>query len=39
MAAGAAKHLALRSWDRWIISVGLCAKLAWEQWAGPPMRH
>ena len=35
MAAGAAKHLALRSWDRWILSVGLCAKLAWEQWAGP----
>ncbi len=35
MAAGAAKHLAVRSWDRWILSLGLCAKLAWEQWAGP----
>jgi rhomboid family GlyGly-CTERM serine protease len=35
MAAGAAKHLALRSWDRWILSIGLCAKLAWEQWSGP----
>jgi len=35
MAAGSAKHLARRSWDRWILSIGLCAKLAWEQWAGP----
>jgi rhomboid family GlyGly-CTERM serine protease len=34
MAAGAAKHLAMRSWDRWILSLGLCAKLAWEQWGG-----
>ncbi len=34
MAAGAAKHLARRSWDRWILSLGLCAKLAWEQWGG-----
>jgi rhomboid family GlyGly-CTERM serine protease len=34
MAAGAAKHLAQRSWDRWILVVGLCAKLAWEQWDG-----
>jgi rhomboid family GlyGly-CTERM serine protease len=32
MAAGVAKHLALRAWDRWILLVGLCAKLAWEQW-------
>src|SRR6202140_5012909 len=31
MAAGAAKHLVERSWDRWILIVGLCAKLAWEQ--------
>jgi rhomboid family GlyGly-CTERM serine protease len=31
MAAGAAKHLAERSWDRWILILGLCAKLAWEQ--------
>src|ERR1700733_6649741 len=35
MAAGVAKHLAERSWDRWILAVGLCAKLAWEQWGGP----
>jgi rhomboid family GlyGly-CTERM serine protease len=34
MAAGAAKHLATRRWDRWILSLGLCAKLAWEQWGG-----
>jgi rhomboid family GlyGly-CTERM serine protease len=36
MAAGAAKHLATRAWDRWILFLGLCAKLAWEQWGGPP---
>jgi rhomboid family GlyGly-CTERM serine protease len=34
MAAGAAKHLAERAWDRWILITGLCAKLAWEQWGG-----
>jgi rhomboid family GlyGly-CTERM serine protease len=34
MAAGAAKHLALRAWDRWILFGGLCVKLAWEQWSG-----
>jgi rhomboid family GlyGly-CTERM serine protease len=34
MAAGAAKHLAMRRWDRWILSLGLCVKLAWEQWGG-----
>src|SRR5471032_126656 len=34
MAAGAAKHLAQRSWDRWILTIGLCAKLAWEQSSG-----
>jgi rhomboid family GlyGly-CTERM serine protease len=34
MAAGAAKHLAQGSWDRWILILGLCAKLAWEQWGG-----
>src|SRR5277367_145508 len=34
MAAGAAKHLVQRTWDRWILIVGLCAKLAWEQWGG-----
>jgi len=31
MAAGAAKHLAERARDRWILSIGLAAKLAWEQ--------
>ena len=35
MGAGVAKHLAERSWDRWLLAVGLCAKLAWEQWGGP----
>src|ERR1700679_3826516 len=34
MAAGAVKHFAQRSWDRWILGLGLCAKLAWEQRAG-----
>jgi rhomboid family GlyGly-CTERM serine protease len=34
MAAGAAKHFAERAWDRWILFVGLCVKLAWEQWGG-----
>jgi hypothetical protein len=34
MAAGAAKHLAVRAWDRWILILGLCAKLAWEQLGG-----
>jgi rhomboid family GlyGly-CTERM serine protease len=34
MAAGAAKHLAQGSWDRWILIIGLGAKLAWEQWGG-----
>jgi rhomboid family GlyGly-CTERM serine protease len=34
MAAGAAKHLLDRFWDRWILVVGLSAKLAWEQWGG-----
>lgn len=36
MAAGAAKHLVERVWDRWILFLGLCAKLAWEQWGGEP---
>jgi rhomboid family GlyGly-CTERM serine protease len=35
MGAGVAKHLAERSWDRWILAVGLAAKIAWEQWGGP----
>ena len=34
MAAGAAKHLLERYWDRWILVLGLCAKLTWEQWGG-----
>jgi len=34
MAAGAAKHLAERAWDRWILALGLCIKLCWEQWGG-----
>jgi rhomboid family GlyGly-CTERM serine protease len=34
MAAGTAKHLAVRAWDRWILLGGLCVKLAWEQWSG-----
>ena len=39
MAAGSAKHLAVRSWDRWILVTGLCAKLAYEQFGGrePPL--
>src|ERR1700678_2617311 len=38
MAAGAAKHLVEHAWDRWILTVGLCSKLAWEQWGGAPAR-
>ncbi|HEX3949309.1 MAG TPA: rhombosortase [Steroidobacteraceae bacterium] len=34
MAAGTANHLATRAWDRWILLLGLCAKLAWEQRVG-----
>lgn len=34
MAAGAAKHLAERTWDRWILVLGLGIKLAWERWGG-----
>ena len=34
MAAGAVKHLAKREWDRWILILGLCVKLLWEQLAG-----
>jgi rhomboid family GlyGly-CTERM serine protease len=34
MAAGAAKHFAEGAWDRWILGLGLAAKLAWEQWSG-----
>ena len=34
MAAGAARHLAERAWDRWILFLGLCIKLIWEQSGG-----
>jgi rhomboid family GlyGly-CTERM serine protease len=34
MAAGAARHLVVRAWDRWILCGGLCVKLLWEQWGG-----
>jgi rhomboid family GlyGly-CTERM serine protease len=34
MAAGAAKHLIDRAWDRWILLIGLCVKLAYEQFGG-----
>jgi rhomboid family GlyGly-CTERM serine protease len=34
MAAGAARHVAQGVWDRWILVLGLCAKLAWEHWGG-----
>jgi rhomboid family GlyGly-CTERM serine protease len=39
MAAGCARHLARRSWDRWLLIVILGAKLAYEQLGGrePPM--
>jgi len=39
MAAGCAKHLAEKAWDRWLLLVCLCAKLAYEQLGGrePPM--
>jgi rhomboid family GlyGly-CTERM serine protease len=38
MAAGAAKHLLEREWDRWLLLGGLAAKLAYEQLGGrePP---
>jgi rhomboid family GlyGly-CTERM serine protease len=31
MGAGAARHLAERAWDRWILFLGLGVKLLWEQ--------
>jgi rhomboid family GlyGly-CTERM serine protease len=34
MAAGTAKHLAQHAWDRWLLTLGLCVKLAWEHWGG-----
>ena len=38
MGAGCARHLATRAWDRWILLLGLTAKLAYEQLGGrePP---
>jgi rhomboid family GlyGly-CTERM serine protease len=36
MAAGAARHFAEGSWDRWILVLGLCAKLMWEHWGASP---
>jgi rhomboid family GlyGly-CTERM serine protease len=36
MGAGAANHLLTRAWDRWILTLGLCGKLAWEHWGGHP---
>jgi rhomboid family GlyGly-CTERM serine protease len=35
MAAGCARHLAERAWDRWILLACLCVKLAYEQLRGP----
>lgn len=34
MGAGAANHLVMRAWDRWILILGLSGKLAWEHWGG-----
>jgi rhomboid family GlyGly-CTERM serine protease len=34
MGAGAANHWLTRAWDRWILILGLCGKLAWEHWGG-----
>lgn len=34
LAAGTAKHLIERAWDRWILLIGLAVKLAYEQWGG-----
>ena len=39
MAAGTAQHVIDRAWDRWLLTAGLCAKLAYEQLGGrePPL--
>jgi rhomboid family GlyGly-CTERM serine protease len=39
MAAGCARHLAVRTWDRWLLLLILCVKLAYEQLGGhePPL--
>jgi rhomboid family GlyGly-CTERM serine protease len=34
MAAGTLKHLLRHDWDRWILLIGLCFKLGYEQTAG-----
>jgi rhomboid family GlyGly-CTERM serine protease len=34
LAAGTAKHLIERQWDRWILLLVICGKLAWEQTVG-----
>lgn len=34
MAAGTAKHLAERAWDRWILLLCLCSKVVWERFPG-----
>jgi rhomboid family GlyGly-CTERM serine protease len=36
MAAGAVRHFAEGSWDRWILVLGLSAKLMWEHWGASP---
>jgi rhomboid family GlyGly-CTERM serine protease len=39
MAAGAARHLAEHTWDRWLLTLCLAVKLAYEQLGGrePPL--
>ena len=37
MAAGTARHLLTREWDRWLLLLGLGCKLIWEQWRGHAM--
>ena len=34
LAAGTAKHMIMREWDRWILLLVLCGKLLWEQFGG-----
>jgi rhomboid family GlyGly-CTERM serine protease len=36
MAAGTAKHVADRAWDRWLLLLALCGKLLWEQLGPQP---
>ncbi len=35
MAAGTARHLAAGTWDRWLLLLALCGKLAAERWLRP----